>query len=136
MRFPKIEKSLLIKLLCMAVTFVLVDFTWIFFRAHNFAQVKSVLLRILHMNNPALLANGSLFDIGLNKQNFVVLGIALVILLVADIAKYHEVKLHEVILEWNIVIRWSVILVAITSILIFGIWGSGYQATNFIYFQF
>ena len=88
------------------------------------------------MNNPALLANGSLFDIGLNKQNFVVLGIALVVLLAADIAKYHGVKLHEVILEWNIVIRWSVILIAITSILIFGVWGSGYRATNFIYFQF
>lgn len=134
--FPKLDKSLAMKVLRMAVTFVLVDFTWIFFRAHNFAQVKSVLLRILHMNNPILLENGGLFDIGLNQANFVVLGIALVVLLVVDIAKYHGVKLHEVILGWNIILRWSVILVAIISILVFGIWGSGYQATNFIYFQF
>lgn len=136
LRFPELDRSLLMKVLRMVVTFVLVDFTWIFFRAHNFAQVKSVLSRILHMNNPILLENGKLFDIGLNQQNFVVLGIALGVLLVADIAKYHEVKLHEVILGWNIVIRWSVILIAVVSILVFGIWGSGYQATNFIYFQF
>ena len=120
----------------MIVTFILVDFTWIFFRAHNFAQVKNVLLRIVHMNNPQLLENGTLFDIGLNLQNFVVLLVALFILLIADIAKYHGVKLHEIILSWNIGIRWFVIIGAMISIMIFGIWGSGYQETNFIYFQF
>lgn len=134
--FPKLDKSTFMRLLRMTVTFALVDFTWIFFRAHNFAQVKSVFLRIMNMNNPDLLANGMLFDLGLNKQNFVVLGIALIILLAADIAKYNHIKLHEEILGWNIVARWSVILIAVMSILVFGIWGSGYQATNFIYFQF
>ena len=134
--FPKLEKSILMKLLRMMVTFVLVDFTWIFFRAHNFTQVKSVLFRIAHMNNPNLLANGNLFDIGLNQKNFIVLGIALVILLIADIAKYNGVVLHERILNFNIGIRWVVIIGAIISIMIFGIWGSGYQETNFIYFQF
>ena len=134
--FPKLDSSKGMRLLRMAATFVLVDFTWIFFRAHNFAQVKSVFLRIMNMNNPDLLANGMLFDLGLNKQNFVVLGIALIILLAADIAKYNHIKLHEEILGWNIVARWSVILIAVMSILVFGIWGSGYQATNFIYFQF
>ncbi len=135
-RFPKLDRSYGIRAVRMAVTFVLVDFTWIFFRADNFAQVKSVLSRMIHMNQPDLLANGTLFDLGLNKQNFIVLGIALLILLGADIAKYHQIKLHEVILGWNIVLRWSTIMAAITGILVFGIWGSGYQATNFIYFQF
>lgn len=135
-RFPKLDRSCGMRVVRMAVTFVLVDFTWIFFRADNFAQVKSVLSRMFHMNQPDLLANGTLFDLGLNRQNFIVLGIALLILLGADIAKYHQIKLHEVILKWNIVLRWSTIMAAIVGILVFGIWGSGYQATNFIYFQF
>lgn len=88
------------------------------------------------MNNPQLLANGTILDLGLNIQNFVVLGIAIVILLIADIAKYNHIKVREVILKSNIVIRWTTIMMAIVSILIFGIWGSGYQETVFIYFQF
>lgn len=124
------------KLIRMAVTFLLVDVTWIFFRAHNFAQVKSVLCRILHMNQPELLANGTLFDLGLNRQNFAVLGISLLVLLLADAAKYRGIKVREVILNWNIALRWGTILLAVLCILVFGIWGSGYQETNFIYFQF
>ena len=77
-----------------------------------------------------------LFDLGLNKQNFVVLGVALCILLLADLVKYNGVKMREVILNRNIVVRWGMILVAVAVILTFGIWGSGYEATNFIYFQF
>lgn len=118
------------------VTFVLVDFTWIFFRADSLQQAGSVIDRIFHMNDPKLLANGMLFDLGLNKQNFVVLGVALCILLLADLVKYNGVKMREVILNRNIVVRWGMILVAVAVILTFGIWGSGYEATNFIYFQF
>lgn len=118
------------------VTFVLVDFTWIFFRADSLQQAGSVIDRIFHMNDPKLLANGMLFDLGLNKQNFVVIGVALCILLLADLVKYNGVKMREVILNRNIVVRWGMILVAVAVILTFGIWGSGYEATNFIYFQF
>ena len=58
------------------------------------------------------------------------------ILLAADICKYRGIKVRSVILNLNIVIRWAVIIAGILGILVFGIWGSGYSATNFIYFQF
>ena len=86
--------------------------------------------------SPYLLVNGSLLDLGLNQKNFVVLMVALVILMVADVVKYNQIKLREIILNFDIVNRWLVILVAIVSIVLFGIWGSGYEAVNFIYFQF
>lgn len=118
------------------VTFMLVDFTWIFFRADTIQHAFDVIGSIFHMNDPALLANGTLYDFGLSKPNFVVLGVALIILLMADICKYHGIKVRRVVLDANIVVRWTIIIAGILSILIFGIWGSGYSATNFIYFQF
>lgn len=118
------------------VTFVLVDFAWIFFRADTMQHAFEVIGSILHMNDPVLLANGTLYDFGLNKPNFIVLGAALFILLFADICKYRGIVVRKAILDANIVIRWSVTLAGILGILVFGIWGSGYAATNFIYFQF
>lgn len=135
-RFPAVEKSFGMKMLRTLVTFVLIDFTWIFFRASSLRQAADIFVRIFDMNNPELLANGTLYDFGLNKQNFIVLGAAIVVLLIADIAKYKQIKMREVILNLNIVLRWGFLLAAVMSILLFGIWGSGYEETNFIYFQF
>lgn len=134
--FPILEKNPIFVLLRVLVTFIVVDITWIFFRADSWEHAKSIINRILHMNNPELLANGTLYELGLNQKNFVVLGIAIVILLLADAAKYQKIKLREVILQSNIVIRWTVLLAGIAVVLLFGIWGSGYEAVNFIYFQF
>ena len=118
------------------VTFVLVDFTWIFFRADTVQHAFAVIDSIFNMNNQVLLENGTLYDLGLSRPNFIVLGVSLVILLAADICKYRGIKVRSVILNLNIVIRWAVIIAGILGILVFGIWGSGYSATNFIYFQF
>lgn len=135
-KIPGLEKSKLWKLPRILVTFILVDFAWIFFRADSLEHAKDIINRMIHMNNPELLANGTLYHLGLNQKNFVVLIISVLLLLVADIAKYNHVKMREVILNFNIVNRWIVILAAVVSILLFGIWGSGYEAVNFIYFQF
>ena len=120
----------------MFVTFILVDLTWIFFRADTIQHAFDIIESIFHMNDPVLLANGALYDLGLSKPNFIVLVISLLLLLLADVCKYRGVKVRNVILNLNIIIRWTIIIVGILGILIFGIWGSGYSETNFIYFQF
>ena len=72
----------------------------------------------------------------MNYQNFIVLLLALGVLLLADLAKYHGMKVREVIFKCNILIRWPIILTGIAAVILFGVWGSGYEAVNFIYFQF
>lgn len=133
---PVLEKGGIFKLPRILVTFILVDFTWIFFRADSLAHAGDIINRILHMNNQELLANGTLFDLGLSQKNMVVLVVSLIILLFADVFKYNGVKVRDAILSFNILNRWLVILLSIVAILLFGIWGSGYEAVNFIYFQF
>ena len=130
------KSPLPLMIIYMIVTFILVDFTWIFFRADNVQHAFAVIDSIFNMNNQVLLENGTLYDLGLSRPNFIVLGVSLVILLATDICKYRGIKVRSVILNLNIVIRWAVIIAGILGILVFGIWGSGYSATNCIYSQF
>lgn len=135
-KIPLKKKNPFLMAAYMLVTFLLVDFAWIFFRADTTEHAFAVIRQIFHMNNAELLANGTLFDLGLNRPNFIALMAALAVLFFADVCKYRGIKLRTVILQSNIVIRWFVIFAGILSVLIFGIWGSGFSATNFIYFQF
>ncbi len=80
--------------------------------------------------------DGSLLQLGLNGPNFAVLVLALVILMIADFAKYRGVKVRGWIIAQGLWLRWAIYLAAIFAVLIFGVYGSGYKAANFIYFQF
>ena len=62
--------------------------------------------------------------------------LSLLILLGVDILHEKGVSIRESLLKQPVVIRWSVYYAAILAILIFGVYGPGYNAANFIYFQF
>ena len=134
--FAPLKKIPIAKPIRALVTFSLIDFSWIFFRSANLAQAGSVISRICNWNDDTLLANGGLYDMGLNKANWCVLLISLLILLVADLLKYHGKKCREMILNSFILVRWSICIVAIVGIIVFSVWGIGHEETVFIYFQF
>ena len=86
--------------------------------------------------NPWILTDGSLFAIGLDGyQIFVVLASVLVLFSVSCV-HYYGRNLRSAIMGTNIFARWTIIFVMIFAILIFGIYGPGYDESQFIYFQF
>lgn len=117
-------------------TFVLVDFSWIFFRAGSYEKSVEVIHQITSVRNPWILFDGSLYECGLDSKNFCLMLICIGILLFADYCKYKKIKIREVIAVQDYWFRWITIVVAVCSILTFGIWGANYDAANFIYFQF
>ena len=124
------------KIIKVITTFILIDFSWIFFRAKSLEDATKVVTSIFTNHNPWILFDGSLFNLGVDANDFIVLAVALLVLLIADAFKKKQIRISEVIERQNLLIRWSVYLIAIFSILIFGIWGSAYDAKSFIYFQF
>lgn len=124
------------RLLRMLTTFVLVDFSWIFFRS-SLAQGMEILKRIAGWGEQAWFTWGSnLESMGLTAQTRNVLVISLLILLFADICKYKGIKLIDWLCRQGIWFRWLVYYTAIFGILIFGVYGPGFDASQFIYFQF
>lgn len=127
-------------LLCcrMAVTCAFVGFAWIFFRADSMGVaitgIKSIINSLANGYNMGTL-HGVFINV-ISGRQFFVLGIAIAILLIADILKYNNINVPSWIVSRNRFARWSIYLLAVMSIVIFGIWGPEFSAGSFIYFQF
>ncbi|MCH5345281.1 MAG: MBOAT family protein [Acetatifactor sp.] len=124
------------KLIHIVGTFVLVDFSWIFFRADKFKEALEIIKSIITVKNPWVLFDGSLYECGLDEKNFRLMLLGIVILLLVDLCKRKGIKIREVIVKQDYWFRWLFIAFAISAILTFGIWGPNYNEANFIYFQF
>ena len=62
--------------------------------------------------------------------------VSLLIMLIADLCKYNGIHLISWLTKQAIWFRWLVYYAAIFGVLIFGVYGPGYNASAFIYFQF
>lgn len=118
------------------VTFILVDFTWLFFRAATINDALIMLKRMVKGWNPWVLFDGSLLQMGLDGADMLILVISLVILFIVDFCKYQKVPLTGWLCRQGMWFRWMIYLGMLFFILIFGIYGPAYDASQFIYFQF
>lgn len=121
------------------VTFVLVDFAWLFFRANSFLTGVGMIRQTV--TNPGLaalkhpLAMITVDNLGMGRKDFAVLLAALAVLAVVDTLR-QQVDLKAVLDRRNIVVRYAVYYGIIFAILIFGVYGPEFNAASFIYFQF
>ncbi len=118
------------------VTFIFIDITWIFFRAKSVGQACYIIKSILTVRNERIFFDGSLYTLGLNQKQFWMMLLAIGILFVGDILKECKVSVQEVIISQDLWCRWLVYICSAIFILVFGIWGAGYDAQAFVYFQF
>ena len=118
------------------ITFLLIDFSWIFFRAADFTQAVSVIRSIFTAANPWVLFDGSLYGCGLDRKNFTLMLLGIALLLLADLCKRRGVRVRQVLLGQDWWARIVLIAAAILALLVFGKWGPGFNQASFIYFQF
>lgn len=117
------------------LTFVLVTFAWIFFRAQDAAQAFS-LIRRMFVFNPWVLTDGSVSKFGLETADWFILLCAFLVLLTVSLLKERGFRLRESLNRQMLPFRWAVVILAITATLLTGIYGPGYSAAQFIYMQF
>jgi D-alanyl-lipoteichoic acid acyltransferase DltB (MBOAT superfamily) len=122
------------KLYKVVTTFLLVDFAWIFFRANNFHDAKYIIKNILKFN-PWVLFDGSLYNLGLDQKDFRIAIYSIVFLISIHLVQRNR-EIREKIKTQNIWLRYLCYLMPILSIFIFGMYGTNYDASQFIYFQF
>ena len=136
--FFRIDKSVdSHKLLRMLITFVLVDISWIFFRARSVKESIHILINILNIRSENWFAfNGNLTKFGLSRATLTVLLISVLVLLFTDLCRYKGIVVRQWILKQGIWLQWALLYAFIFGILIFGIYGPQYDASQFIYFQF
>ena len=73
------------------------------------------------------------FELGINIKEFVPLLVMIFAMFFISLAKELKIDVREKLEEQNLVFRWIVYWVIIFSVIIFGVYGRGYDAASFIY---
>lgn len=116
-------------------TFVLVTAAWVIFRAQNLRAGLSILKNIVTDVTPWVFFDGTLYKFGIEARSF--LALILCILLLAVVEHFQEKgSVREMIARQHLLVRWGIYLGAMALVLVLGVYGPGYDASQFLYGQF
>lgn len=118
------------------VTFVLIDFTWLFFRAASFRTALQMLKRIKNDFRLAWFIDFGFVGAFSSSYVLMTVMVPLLIIMAIDILKYCGKDIKAAIFRQQIVFRWIIYAGIMLALLYWGLYGTGYEQTQFIYFQF
>ena len=114
-------------------TFALVCLGYVLFRSATLTEAGVILSRIF----TAPFAAGKGFSAaGIGREDVLILVPALLLRLAVSICRVKGIDLREKIMARPLPLRWAVALVLLFAVIIFGVYGPGYDAASFIYFEF
>lgn len=118
------------------LTFISINFTWIFFRASSIKNALEIIKQMFHSFNPWVLTDGSLYSCGLSENNFKILIIAFFIMFIVDFLHEKNINIRFFLAKQNALFRYAFYYISILVILYYGVYGPAFSASQFIYSQF
>ena len=113
------------------ITFLFVDFAWIFFMCSSFSQAKAVIKQMF-----TVFQTTDIYNLGLNRGNWFFMILGIVILMVVDIFHEKGESILAIVNQQEVWFRWLLYLGLVWTVIMFGIYGVSYDTSSFIYFQF
>ncbi|MCR4901969.1 MAG: MBOAT family protein [Butyrivibrio sp.] len=117
------------------ITFILVDFAWLFFRSQGISNAAGLLKTIISTGSDKKLGY-YLTGNGLDAANMILLLISVLLLIMVDTYTKDGKRVRYLFMNKAFFIQSFIIILSVTAIMLFGIWGNEYDAANFIYFRF
>ncbi len=118
-------------------TFFLFMLSLVFFRADTIKDATYYLYRLVTAYDIWSLFDGTIYHLGLERNEMGVLWLGLLILLIVDAYYVRKKALFDVLVkEQTLVVQYMLVAVLLVMIIVFGVYGEGYDAAQFIYFQF
>lgn len=118
------------------ITFLFIDFAWLFFRAQSLRSAMEILKKIFFEFYLEETIINRLYLLGMDWTRFKIMFIELCVILIVDIIHEKKVSIREWLNKQNWLLRWTCYLL-IVMILWLGILRDyGVDAANFIYSQF
>lgn len=113
-------------------TFALVAFSFIFFRADSFLEGLAIVKSGFFAPAEAALAAGGVMGLGLDRIELLVLILCLVVLTaVSRLQK--SIKIRERLADKKLPVRWCIYYALLFAVILWGYYGPGYSAAEFIY---
>ena len=101
-------------------------------RAQDMSAAMEIYKRTFQNATTEIFFNGDIYKYGLDRQNMTIVLLAIGILWVVDLMQ-EKMKIRDELAKQSLPFRWIVSISAVLIILVFGIYGPGYDATAFIY---
>lgn len=114
-----------------AITFVLVDFAWIFFVSNNLGHALAMIRQMF-----VTVRTTSIYHLGLDHGNWFALLLGIAILMVVDILHERNISVLSFVNKQEFWFRWILYLGLVWTVIMFGVYGVAYDTSTFIYFQF
>lgn len=130
------RKGFIYKGLQIVRTTCLVFIGELFFRAHGLKSGIAMFTEMITNFSFNLIKDGTVFNLGLDVQDFIIVGVMVLVIFIISLLKEKGIKIRESIANKNIVIRWTIYYALILTIIIFGAYGIGYIPVDPMYAEF
>ena len=133
----KIKKNIFgYRLLQIVRTNIFVGIGMMIFRSQSIKNAWQIFKSIFTVKNIGMIFNGELYKIGFLTGDFIIILVSIIIMFVISYIQESGHAIREDISKQNLPFRWILYYGIIFSIIIFGIYGQGYNVSDFIYGQF
>ena len=117
-------------------TFLIVNIGWYFDRCAHGMDALRMLRTTVCDPRAGQLTHELLKTIGLPRSDAKLLLLCTVLLFAVSLVQERGVVLRDWVSRQRLPLRWLVLILGIVSVLIFGVYGSGFDEASFIYYQF
>ncbi len=118
-------------------TFILFVLSLVFFRADTVKDACYYLYRMFTSFDVWSFFDESIYHLGLERNEMNVMLIGIVILILVDAYYARKKALFDVLVkEQPLAVQYVIVAVLLVMVIVFGVYGEGYDAAQFIYFQF
>ena len=124
------------KLFQIVRTFFLISIGRIFSRANSLRDSLAMLKNLVSEFNPWVLTDGTIYELGLTAREMFLVFLMLIVVLVISLMQENGMKIRQSLEKQNVLFQWLVIIGAIVFLLIYGAYGGGFSAADFVYQQF
>lgn len=133
----KFSNGAVYKVFMMLRTFVLICVLNLFDCFVKVSDTAGLILSIFKRGSISTMEKGALLNIGLTGSDYMVAGISLLVVLAVSIyEETHDTSVRDAIRKKPYVVRFAVWMGLFTATVIFGVYGIGYDASQFIYNRF
>ena len=117
-------------------TFIIVNIGWFFDRCASAGAALCMMGAVLTDPRMGQLTGETLASLGLPAADCRVLALGALLLFAASLAQERGRDMRAWVLSRPLPLRWAIIILAVTAVLVLGVWGSGFDEASFIYYQF
>ena len=121
------------RVLQVLVTFHLVALAWIVFRSSGLATALAYIKNMFAAAEPWVLFDGSIFKHGVSQNAFCILFLNIAGLFMIERKFKSSGETVTALTASHLIVRWFVYIVLIFNVLLFGVYGSGYDIAGFLY---